>query len=312
MTELKRDYTMSNPDLCMLVGNLVSFMTRDNVEFTARSVTVLMRTAFETLGNAFEIFPSDEEYKGLITIEVDAKAVLRDAIILKVQKISGYVDQKWGTDSGQYARLAIAGLQKLKETDFVFRAREVVRIATEYLADLTPLGLTQGELDALTADAQSFEVKVHAVSDAKALRDIKARERTEKGNELYSFAVGYAKVGKLIWENVNEAKYNDYIIYDTSHPGLPKPQNVLAVYEPQTDEDIILSWDLVFGATRYEVYYSIVATGAPSGDYHLLNTFTASPQQIPPVLNKRNYFKIKAKNDTQTSTYSDEAWVDIP
>ncbi|MBM2815222.1 MAG: hypothetical protein HW421_1984 [Ignavibacteria bacterium] len=309
MEELKRNYTMSNPALCVLVTNLVSFMTRDNVEFTTRGVTVAMRTALQTLGNAFEIFPSDEEYKGLVKIEVDTKTVLRDTITLKVQRISGYLEQNWGNTSGQYKRLGIAGLQKLKENDFLFRAREVVRVATEYLADLTPIGLTQAQLDALTADATSFEGKIQSVSDAKATRDAKTHERIEKGNELYGYAVTYSKVGKLIWENVNEAKYNDYIIYETSHPGLPKPQNLTAILNP-VDSDITLSWDLVPEATEYDVFYSIVDLGAPSGVYNLLNTFTLPPQDIPSVSNKRNYFKLKAKNETQTSDYSDEAWVD--
>jgi len=309
MEEPKRNYTMSNFELCGLASNFVSFMTRDATQFTARGVTVLMRTAFGTLCDAFEIFPSDEEYKGLITIEVDAKDALRSAIILKVQKISGYLDQKWGIASGQYKRLAIGGIQTMKELEFLFRAREVARIATEYLTDLTPLGLTQPEIDALETDADSFEAKIKSISDAKALRIEKAKERTTKGNELYSYAVAYAKVGKLIWENVDSAKYNDYVIYETSHPGLPKPQNVAAHWDPG-DIAVTLSWDLVMGATRYEVFVSIVATGSPSGTYNLLNTFTSSPQMIPPVSLKRNYFKIKAKNDTQTSDYSDEAWVE--
>ena len=62
----KRNYTMSDADLMFLVGDFVSFMTRDETQFTARGVTVLMRTAFETLGNAFEVFPPDEYYLAVI------------------------------------------------------------------------------------------------------------------------------------------------------------------------------------------------------------------------------------------------------
>jgi hypothetical protein len=312
MEELKRDYTMSNPDLCQLVSNMVSFMTRDATEFAARGVDALAITAYETLGNAFEVFPSDEEYKGLITIEVDAKEVLRDSIIERVQLISGFIEQKWGINSGEYKRLGISNFQNLKETAFLYRTREVVRIATEYLADLTPIGLTQAMLDALDADAQSFEDKMTAVSDAKAVRDTKANERTEKGNELYSYAVNYAKVGKLIWENVDESKYNDYIIYPTEHPGLSKPQNVAANYDPLEPLVVTLSWDLVAEATSYDVYYDIAETGAPAGDFEFLNNYPTSPIVIQAVFEKRNYFKLKAKNSENTSAYSDEAWVDVP
>ncbi|MDP2364137.1 MAG: hypothetical protein Q8M94_10250, partial [Ignavibacteria bacterium] len=288
MTDLKRNYTMSNPDLCILVGNMINCMTRDAAQFTGRGVTVVMRNAYKALGDAFAIFPSDEEYKGLVTIEVDLKAIIRTAATVKLQKISGYVEQKWGFASGQYSRLGITGIQRVSENAFLFRAREVARIASEYMGDLSPLGLTQGEIDDLTADASAFDEKIRSTNDAKAQRDVIARERTLKGNELYTFAVLYGKVGKLIWENVDSAKYDDYIIYDTSHPGLPKPQGLAAGWTP-ADPDITLSWDDVYGATRYEVFYSVVNIGSPSGNYNLLNRFTSSPQHIPFATNKRNY-----------------------
>ncbi|MCX6153033.1 MAG: hypothetical protein NT007_02610 [Candidatus Kapabacteria bacterium] len=310
MVELKRNYTMSNTSLYTLAGNLVSFMTRDNAEFTARGITTLMRNAFQTLITAFGVFPSDEEYKGLITIEVDAKAALRESIILKVQKISGYIEQKWGLSSGQYKRLAISGIQSMKENDFLFRAREVARIATEYLTDLTPLGLTDPQIDALTEEADDFEAKIHSSSDAKALRDTKARERTEKGNEIYSYVVDYTRVGKLIWENVSTAKYNDYIIYDTVTPGLSKPTNVTANWT-FGDTVVHLNWDAVTGATLYEIFTCAVNFGLPSGTYSSLAEYATPPQGVAFVADKRNYYKIKAKNTTQTSDYSDEAWTEV-
>lgn len=309
MTDVKRGYKMTNPALCTLVNNTVSFMTRDNVEFTARAVTVTLRTAFAALGTAYAVFPSDDEYKGLITIEVDAKAALREGILLKVQKISGYIQQKWGMASGQYKRMGIAKIQTSGEDEFLFRAREVARIGTEYLADLTAMGLTQPQLDALTADATSFESKIRSVNDAKATRETKTRERIVKGNELYALTIKYCKVGKLIWENVDSSKYNDYIIYETTYSQLPKPQNLHAVWDIAISK-IGLSWDVVADATYYEVFSSIVPIDSASGSYDMLGTFGSTPQNMDSMNNKRNYFKIKAKNDTQRSDYSDEVWVD--
>jgi hypothetical protein len=177
---------------------------------------------------------------------------------------------------------------------------------------LTPIGLTQADVDALETEAQLFEDKLNSVAEGKKLRDDKARERVDLANELYDFVVLYCKIGKLIWENVNEAKYNDYIIYPTTHPGLSKPQNVAADYDPLEPLVVTLSWDLVAEATSYDVFYDIAETGAPAGDFEFLDNYSTSPVVIPAVLDKRNYFKIKAKNNEDTSPYSDEAWVDVP
>ncbi len=312
MMAIKRNNTLSNSELCQIVSNMVTFMNRDSVEFAGRGVDAAEISAYEALGNAFEVFPSDDEYKGLITIEVEEKAIVYETVFNHIQLISGFLEQKWGIRSGQYKRLGITNLKNLRETEFLFRSRAVARIATEYLSDLTVEGLTQTMIDTLETDAQLFEDKMNSVAYAKAIRDTKANERTIKSNELYTYVVKYATIGKLIWENVDEAKYNDYIIRKTVHSGLFKPQNLAINYDPLNPAVLILSWDSVIDATSYDIYVNLAATGAPSGSFNLLNNFISSPALLPVFFEKRNYFKIKAKNDNGTSPYSEEIYYDVP
>ena len=51
---------MSVADLCVLASNFVVFMNRDVAQFAARGVNAAAITAFERMGNAFEILPTDE------------------------------------------------------------------------------------------------------------------------------------------------------------------------------------------------------------------------------------------------------------
>lgn len=312
MKEAKRKYSLSFADLAMFVSNLVSSMNRDSAEFAGRGVDSTDITALEALGNSFEVFPTDDFYVGAIQIEVDAKNALRISSQLMIQAISGYFEQKWGLNSGEYKQLRIHNLQKMSDNNFLVAARAVVSVATLYIAELTPIGLMQAEVDDLETEAQLFEDKLNAVADKKKLRDDKARERVELANNMYEYVATYCKIGKLLWENVNEAKYNDYIIYKKPQSSLSKPQNLTAEIDPVDIAPITLSWDLVADATSYDVYVNIAATGAPAGAFNLLNIFTGSPALLPPIFEKRNYFKIKAKNDTESSQYSDEVWVDVP
>ncbi len=312
MKELKKNFSMSFADLMMLASKLVFNMNRDSGEFASRGVDAAAITAFEALGNAFEVFPPDEVYVGELKDATNAKNLLRDSIMNEIQLISGFFDQKWGMNSGKYTSLRVKGIHNSSDANFLLTARTVVAQATANLAALTAEGLTQAAIDSLTANAQLFEDALIDVVDKKEVRDTKANERTEKGNELYSFAANYSKLGKLIWENVDEAKYNDYVIYPTSQSGLSKPQNLAAALDPVNVAPITLSWDLVADATSYDIYFNIAATGAPAGSFTLLNTFATSPALIPAIFEKRNYFKIKAINDTETSPYSDEVFVDVP
>ena len=74
------------------------------------------------------------------------------------------------------------------------------------------------ELKALATD---FDDAMEAQSDAIADREIGTMERTIIANEIYAEISRICDTGKGIWKDVNEAKYNDYIIYNT--PGA-KPE----------------------------------------------------------------------------------------
>ena len=78
MKELKRNYNMPDADLMFKVGDFVENMTRDATEFATRGVDAAAITAFETLGNAFEIFPTDEYYAAQVSAEVEAKNAARE------------------------------------------------------------------------------------------------------------------------------------------------------------------------------------------------------------------------------------------
>ncbi len=302
MEPLTRKYTMSNAALAQLVSDFIVFMSRDATEFAARGVDGGSITAFEALGNAFEVFPTDEEYLGLVMIEVDAKDALRETCTAHVQLISGYFEQQWGLKSGQYKRLGISSLLNLKDKNFLLRCREVVRIATEYLTDLTAAGLTQTMIDNLEADAQSFEDKLNAIADKSALRDEKTQERTEKGNELYSYIKEYATIGKLIWENVSEAKYNDYVIYRRK-PGVPGKVDNFA-YDVPT---MTAYWDTEPLAQTYKLEYKQnVSDGVWEDAFSGPTTSTVyNPGEGNWV------FRVRAENVKGPGEWSDELEVEI-
>lgn len=100
-------------------------------------------------------------------------------------------------------------------------ARRVHRVASNLLTELESEGLTQEILDELTTRLETYEQALASQKDAIADRDIATENRVEKANEIYDLLVKYCNTGKQIWEDTNQAKYNDYIIYDTP-TGNPK------------------------------------------------------------------------------------------
>jgi len=229
-----------------------------------------------------------------------------------MRAIIGCAKIKWGSASPQVKRFNAGKMTTSSDRSFLTLARQCITLATEYLADLAAQGLTQSMIDDLSTEAQLMEDEMNNISAKESLRDLKTQERIDDGNELYDFVSQYCEIGKIIWQDVDEAKYNDYVIYPAVQSSLSKPQNLAASFDPLNPSPVTLTWDLVTDATSYDIYTNVAAIGAPAGDYTLLNNYPTSPALVPPIFDKRNYYKIKAINDTDTSPYSDAVWVDIP
>ncbi len=225
MNSLKRDYKMSDADLCMFASNIVMFMTRDGIQFTARGITEEMIASFENLGNAFEIFPNDNFYFADYLTAVESKNATRESLRIKLRVIIGFAKIMWGQNSPQVMRFDADFLKRQNDRILLTTCRMAVHVAEDYLAGLSPIGLTEAMINDLEATCQTFEDNLIAIINARSERDNKAQERVQKGNELYSFVVKYCQIGKIIWEDVNEAKYYDYVIHTSPDLPLTKQEN---------------------------------------------------------------------------------------
>ncbi|MCX6155996.1 MAG: hypothetical protein NT007_17755 [Candidatus Kapabacteria bacterium] len=307
---VQRDYRFTDPDLTNFTQHVCDSMTRDMSNLAVFGVTALAVTNLQTLCDAFEIFPTDDYiYQEFLTA-----TEVKDALIAEmrgiIRNMALRVELKWGKSSAKYRSLGIIDMSQISDEAFTSRARMVFAFMTENKTELASEGLTQGMLD-------DMEDKIQALDDAKrlqiekaSLRADKTVERVENGNALYGFVSRYCEIGKRIWDGVNPARFDDYVIYGGSTPGLSKPQNLSANWTIG-DPTVTLNWDLVSGATSYEIYTCAVNYGLPSGTYALLSEQTAPPQGAAFVADKRNYYKIKAKNGTVVSDYSDEAWTEV-
>lgn len=210
---LQRNNNLSDAELALYAKALESFMTRDAAEFAARGIDAADIAALAAKREAFEAFPTDAEYRGLRTVAREDKSVARKALLAAVRNISDRALLKWGADSVRYNSFDVKGVMNFQDIDLLFASRRTARLAAAYLSDLADEGLTQAMIDDLTALADDFEEKIHLVKDAATDRFLETRQRITAANELSSLIGKYCEAGKMIWKNVSEAKYNDYVIY---------------------------------------------------------------------------------------------------
>ena len=294
MVTAVRNYTISDADLTMFVTNLVLIMTRDITEFADFSVDAADVTALGALGNQFEMFPPDTFYQGDVGVATQNKDSKKAELLLATRRITNRALAKWGQNSAQYGKFGVKGISQMSDKEILATARLVILTSENYLTQLATEGLTQTIIDDYTALVGEFEDLLAAFYEAVSIRDMKTNERIELGNQLYALVSRYCTLGKTIWDGVNEAKYNDYIIYTSSSPGtLAAPQNLVFNYSSK-----VLWWDTVNHATSYQLQWW---DGSDYAEIYAGNAdnFAFVP---PDGLNK---FRVRAHNAAGYGPWSD-------
>lgn len=269
-----RKYNFSDGNLALFANTLVLAMTRDLTEFEAYGVTALKIGDLSDIIDEFQALPNDEIYLADYSYAIEQRDELRFNIENVIRSISVRAKSVFGTNSAKYRSLKPGNISQMSESEFLIEAKNIHNSALSNLVALTPEGITALYLTTLNTNIDSFETSLSTVADKKIIRDDASENKVLKGNELYSLVVKYCDYGKTIWNNVSPAKYNDYIIYNSTSPGtLTAPANL------QYDQiSGIISWNPVDNATSYKVEISY-ESGAFEEIYADVNTET---YYIPP------------------------------
>lgn len=316
-TELiQRDYNMEDIEMFEKAQAFHDNFIVDLIAFTTAfpDLAAPFASNFQTAIDDADDIPSAAEVDAaieVVTEQINAKMELaREAM----QKLFTYSDITFKSDAktktfgkGLYTK-ARASHKRMKELleqghrTANETANKAALLAKGYTtADITNLQTLMNDIDTLNAQQESMKLS----------RLGKTEIRIKAYNIVWDYMMQINQASKVVFAS-SPAKLTEYLLYPTVHHSLSKPQNLAASYDPLNPPNITLTWDSVDDATSYDVYVDIVNTDTPSGDYSLLNNFINSPAEIGSVIAKRNYFKIKAKNDSQTSVYSDEAYIDVP
>ncbi len=168
-----------------------------------------------TLINSFDEHSTDEELQGLVEEATTKKNATRKESEIAIRSIRNMADRAY-SGKGKYSNFGFEDLTKVSDADFYRLAKRVGRMATKYAADLDAEGLTAEQITALQTLATNFDNDIDAIEDAIENRDVETQERINKGNALWAEMGSLASVGKSIYEDVNEAKFNDYVLTPTA------------------------------------------------------------------------------------------------
>ena len=202
----------------------LSFIKRDSAEFLKQGVNEEKIAEVEALLAEYSEIPTDDELIGAQMNATAEKDSARDKLRASISEIIDRAASKYGANSGHYRKFGIYTLSELDGGELSTGARRVLRVGTSLLSELASEGLTQEMLDAVKENNLIFDKALAAQEDAISDREIAADMRIEKANYIYGLMSKYCEKGKRIWVSTNQAKYNDYVIYDTPS-GKPEEPN---------------------------------------------------------------------------------------
>lgn len=201
--------------LKQLADIYVILMDRDIAEFADAGYTPARRTALIDATNVFANFSSDEQMEGMQMNATAARDAARGVVEKQLRLFRHAAKIVFGAKSAKYRAFGTKSLTRLTDDALVRNAKMVGKMATRYLTYLAPEGITPAKIATLDMAKTTFDNAIDAQMDAVNDRDISTEARAVLANELYALISKYSETGKNIWVEESEARYNDYVIYDT-------------------------------------------------------------------------------------------------
>ena len=244
---VNRDFAMSFADLIGICNNIHNCILRDAAEFLTYAVNPAAITAFEAKINAFQALPTDTELASDMINATQSKNTIANDLRIMLRTFTTRAKLAFGENTGTYNRFYIKDISHLNDNDLLVFSQMVSRAAVELHTELALVGLTQAMIDDLDDKNLAFEDAIEAQGIAINDRDDASNDRIKKANELYGLLTRYCEIGKTIWYETNEARYNDYLIYTGSSPGsLEAPTGISF-----TLANMKVRWLPVVNATSY-------------------------------------------------------------
>ncbi len=194
-------------------------------------------SAVEDQFSALGKLPTDTELEQGVRKVEEKKDKLRETTTTLIQTALGKVNQVYHDESAQYRAFGSAKLYKSGDSGFAVVCEQVSRAGQLMLAEgsdaeqaeYAAAGLTPAEFIAIGTNGDEFRHLLVDIRAAQAKRDLGTQRRLELANPAYRQLAELCEVSKNIFIATDEARYNDYLIYDPAPEAAePKPAKAAA------------------------------------------------------------------------------------
>jgi hypothetical protein len=211
-----RIYRMKDADLKQKSDLIADNLTRDIEDFTTWNVTADTVKAFRQIIATFDAAPTDEELEGDINDATDAKYTLGEQLRVAIRKIRN-MSQLQYNGKGKYNNFGFEDMANISDNELYRLAKRVIRTSARLADELALQGFTPAQLTTLTNLTADFDASIDVLQNQIEDRALFTQQRIMLGNVLYIELIRLSSIGKSLYEDSDEAKYNDYVIDEGSN-----------------------------------------------------------------------------------------------
>lgn len=229
----KRNYNCTDGALKQKSDQIADCITRDILSFNGFGVTAATVTAFKALVTTFDAKITDDEIIGDQTTATANKNIARKKLEDTLRVIRGMA-QDFYKGEGLYRKFGFEDFTNVKDNEFSRVCKRVNRLLTDpdnpMGSDMTDAYPSLPDLiNDLGNFSTTFDTALDTIIDKKNARDIATQDRIVAGNTLYKELIRLADLGKTIFQDTDEAHYNDYVLNlqpasaEPAEPPVPTP-----------------------------------------------------------------------------------------
>ena len=249
--ELSRHFAMSYAELYETAMRIAKAMQRDIDDLSQFGITESKITVLNDLIEDYLEHLNDEVYKADYMYAVQDRQMKRDALNKVLKRIGISAEIVFKNNYATMSSLVFENMSKTTDAEFAVTASKIHTNAVKNLSALASQLITAEYLATMQTMITQFSISITEARTKLDIRENKTEERIILANTIYDNLVDVCKYGKLLYEDVSPAKYNDYLLTPVQPGSLKSPTNLI-----YNIKDTTLTWDIVLHATSYIVEYS--------------------------------------------------------
>ena len=211
--------------LKQLCDNMIQLIDRDKIEFEDRGYNEEKKAAFAAQIETFVSIPSDETLDGIKQTTTQDKDAIRKELEIAMRGMISAVQLVFKNFPGKQVEFGEFEITRLKDNELVRNARLMKTAAAKYLGELAAEGINEAKISTLESLNIKFDKAIDVQKKAITDRNSVTERRRIEANKLYEMLMDNSERGKSIFADVSQAKYSDYVIYNTKSGSEDKDEN---------------------------------------------------------------------------------------